>query len=278
MKKLQSGSHPEDVKRFTTQELRDRFLIEDLMQEGAINATYTMHDRMVVIGAVPTTKPLMLSAYEEWTKSEYFLARRELGIINLGQGGKVTVDGEVFELAHLDCLYVGKGKKEISFESADAKSPAMYYVNSCPAHATYPTKKAVLDDANKVNLGSNENANERTIYQYIHETGIESCQLVMGFTRLHPGSIWNTFPPHTHFRRMEVYFYFDVPEDQLVMHFMGEPTETRHLAMHNNQGVISPEWSIHSGAGTSNYSFVWSMAGENKAFTDMDGQSVSSIR
>lgn len=278
MSEIRFGSHPDEIKTFTTEQLRERFLIEALMVKGEINSTYTMHDRMIVIGVMPSGKPIALPVMEDLTKADYFLERREMGIINIGGKGTVTVDGEKFELIKDDCLYIGKGAKVVEFMSDQADAPALFYANSCPAHKEYPTTKASAQDANEVNLGSSENCNERTIYQYIHLDGIQSCQLVMGLTKLKPGSIWNTFPPHTHFRRMEVYFYYDIPDDQLVMHFMGEPQQTRHLAMKNLEAVISPEWSIHSGAGTSNYSFIWSMAGENQAFTDMDGQAVNSIR
>ncbi len=278
MTQVRFGSHPEDVKRFTTEELRNRFLIPEVMVSGEITAVYSMHDRMITLGVVPTANALELPAFNDLTKSAYFLERRELGIINVGGKGTVTVDGESYVINSKECLYVGKGKKAISFASDSAASPAEFYLNSSPAHKEYPTVKAVLSDAHKVELGSKDNCNERTIFQYIHEDGIKSCQLVMGFTQLAVGSIWNTFPPHTHNRRMEVYFYFDMPEDQIVMHFMGDPRETRHLVMTNKQAVISPEWSIHSGAGTSNYTFIWGMAGENQAFTDMDGESLTSIR
>jgi 4-deoxy-L-threo-5-hexosulose-uronate ketol-isomerase len=278
MTDLRYASHPEDVKQLTTSALRDRFLISEVMKPGQVTASYSMHDRMMVIGVVPTIQAITLPTFEELTKVNFFLERRELGVINVGAKGTVTVDGERFELDNKECLYVGKGKKEVMFSSGSSSTPAEFYVNSCPAHKEYPTTKATFADANEVKLGSKENCNERIIYQYIHAGGIQSCQLVMGLTILAPGSIWNTFPPHTHNRRMEVYFYFDLPEDQIVMHFMGEPQETRHLAMSNKQAVISPEWSIHAGAGTSNYTFIWSMAGENKAFTDMDGHQLRSIR
>ncbi|MEQ9378317.1 MAG: 5-dehydro-4-deoxy-D-glucuronate isomerase [Imperialibacter sp.] len=278
MTDLRYASHPEDVKQLITSALRERFLIPEVMKPGQVTDVYSIHDRMMVIGVVPTTKTLALPAFWEVTKADYFLERRELGIINIGAKGTVSVDGESFDLDNKECLYIGKGKKEVLFSSDHTSVPAEFYVNSCPAHKEYATQKATFADANQVKLGSKENCNERTICQYIHEAGIQSCQLVMGLTILAPGSIWNTFPPHTHNRRMEVYFYFDLPEDQIVMHFMGEPQETRHLAMSNKQAVISPEWSIHAGAGTSNYTFIWSMAGENKAFTDMDGHSLKSIR
>lgn len=272
------GTHPRDARRYTTDELRENYLIEKVLVPGDITSVYSMHDRMMTLGVVPTKKVITLPAFEEVTKASFFLERRELGIINIGGEGIVTVDGEQFSLDTKECLYIGKGSKEITFESTHINIPAEFYLNSCPAHKEYPTAKAALLDANHVNLGSKENCNERVICQYIHENGIPSCQLVMGFTELKPGSIWNTFPPHTHWRRMEVYCYFDLPDDQMVMHFMGEPQETRHLAMHNKQAVISPEWSIHAGAGTSAYSFVWAMAGENQAFTDMDGQGLLDLK
>lgn len=278
MSDIRFGSDPEDVKSFSTEKLRERFMIEKVMVPGEITSVYSMHDRMVTIGVVPTNDAITLPVMEDLTKASYFLERRELGIINVGGGsGKVTVDGEEFPIANKECLYIGKGKKEVTFKSDSPSDPAEFYINSCPAHKEYPVVKATHGDANQVSLGSKDNCNERVIFQYIHEDGIQSCQLVMGFTELKPGSIWNTFPPHTHYRRMEVYFYFDMPEDQIVMHFMGDPKETRHLAMHNKQAVISPEWSIHSGAGTAAYSFVWGMAGENKAFTDMDGVKLTEV-
>lgn len=278
MSSIRFGSNPEDVKKYTTQQLRDSFLIESVMVPGEITSVYSMHDRMITLGVVPTDKAIALPAMEDLTKATYFLERRELGVINVGGAGTVSVDGTDYQIANKECLYVGKGSKEVIFKSDSSDQPAEFYINSCPAHKEYPVAKASQADANEVNLGSKDNCNERVIFQYIHEGGIQSCQLVMGFTALKPGSIWNTFPPHTHYRRMEVYFYFDLPEDQMVMHFMGDPKETRHLAIHNKQAIISPEWSIHSGAGTSAYSFIWGMAGENKAFTDMDGVSLTEVR
>ena len=272
------GTHPRDAKQYATDQLRQQFLLEEVLVAGEITAVYSMHDRMMTLGVVPTKKAIKLPSFEDVTKASFFLERRELGIINIGDEGTVTVDGEPFVLGNKECLYVGRGCKEIAFESTHVSVPAEFYLNSCPAHKAYPTTKAGLLDANQVNLGSKDNCNERVIFQYIHENGIPSCQLVMGFTELKPGSIWNTFPPHTHLRRMEVYFYFDLPDDQMVMHFMGEPRETRHLTMYNKQAVISPEWSIHAGAGTSAYSFVWAMAGENQAFTDMDGQELVNLK
>ncbi|MEP0366454.1 MAG: 5-dehydro-4-deoxy-D-glucuronate isomerase [Cyclobacteriaceae bacterium] len=278
MSDIRFGTNPTDFKKYDTEQIRDQFLIPEVMKRDELTAVYSMHDRMITIGAVPASKSLQLPAFNDLTKADYFLGRRELGVINVGGTGTVTVDGESFELGNKECLYVGKGKKEISFASKDASAPAEFYINSSPAHKEYPTVKAGLSDATEVNLGSKDNCNERTIFQYIHEDGIQSCQLVMGFTTLATGSIWNTFPPHTHYRRMEVYFYFDMPEDQIVMHFMGDPRQTRHIVMANKQAVISPEWSIHSGAGTAAYSFIWGMAGENKAFTDMDGEKLRDIR
>ncbi|MBX2842100.1 MAG: 5-dehydro-4-deoxy-D-glucuronate isomerase [Flammeovirgaceae bacterium] len=267
---LRYAANPVDAKNYTTERLRQDFLIEKVFVPGEITGVYSMYDRMVTIGVKPLDSSLELPSFEALTKAEYFLERREMGIINVGGKGTVSVDGEVFSLENKDCLYVGKGKKEIIFSSVDKNAPAEFFINSTPAHKEYPTAKAVKAEANPVELGAPATSNERTIFQYIHENGIKSCQLVMGFTELKPGSIWNTFPPHTHSRRMEVYFYFDLAEDQAVMHFMGEPTETRHLVMKNKQAVISPEWSIHSGAGTAAYTFIWAMGGENQAFTDMD--------
>ncbi|WP_221420330.1 5-dehydro-4-deoxy-D-glucuronate isomerase [Fulvivirga sp. M361] len=278
MSEIRYAAHPGDVKNYTTDQLRANYLIDSVMKPGEISCVYSMHDRMITLGIVPVDAPITLPSFEEYTKSEYFLERRELGIFNVGGAGSVIVDGVKYDLQKKECLYIGKGSKDVVFASESANEAAEFFVNSCPAHKEYPTTKAAQSDANEVNLGVQENSNERTIYQFIHEDGIQSCQLVMGFTTMKPGSIWNTFPPHTHNRRMEVYFYFDVPENQVVIHFMGDPEETRHLVMHNKQAVISPEWSIHSGAGTSAYSFVWGMAGENKAFTDMDAVDINALR
>ncbi|MDO6809757.1 5-dehydro-4-deoxy-D-glucuronate isomerase [Zobellia galactanivorans] len=268
--------HPDDAKLYDTQRIRKEFHSSDLMDEDAIKMIYTHYDRFIYGTAFPKSKGLSLPTYDE-LKADYFLERRELGIINVGGKGTVTVDGEVFELGNLEALYVGKGSKEVTFASADGSDAAKFYLNSAPAHKEYPTKKATQSDANIVELGAVETSNERTLYQYIHEDGIQSCQLVMGYTELKKGSVWNTFPPHTHERRMEVYFYFDIPGDNIVMHYMGQPQETRHIAMKNYEAVVSPPWSIHSGSGTSNYRFIWGMAGENKAFTDMDGEPLQGV-
>lgn len=261
---------PNEAKTFDTTQLRSNFLISDLMVPGQINGVYSHYDRMITLGAVPTSENLGLPNFHDFTKQENFLDRREIGIINVGGAGFVMVDGEKFNVENKDCLYIGLGKKDILFGSKSENSPAVFYMNSAPAHKEYPTQKAAKSDANPVELGTPETCNERTIFQYIHMNGIKSCQLVMGFTELKTGSIWNTFPPHVHDRRMEVYFYFDLPEAQKVCHLMGQPQETRHLFVKNHEAVISPNWSIHSGAGTSNYSFIWGMAGENMEFTDMD--------
>lgn len=278
IQEVRYGSHPEDIKHFDTDQLRDRFLIPSLFAADKVAMIYSMHDRMVTMGIMPVENSIDLPVFEEVTKASFFLERRELGIINVGGAGEVVVDNESYEVGNKECLYVGKGTKEVSFKSKDSSKPAEFYINSCPAHKEYPTTKGVIADANRVDLGSKDNCNERTIFQYIHEDGIQSCQLVMGYTQLHTGSIWNTYPPHTHARRMEVYFYFDLAEDQQVIHFMGQPEQTRHLIMRNKQAVISPEWSIHSGAGTAAYAFIWAMAGENKAFTDMDAADMSTFK
>jgi 4-deoxy-L-threo-5-hexosulose-uronate ketol-isomerase len=261
---------PNEVKSFDTDQLRSNFLISALMVPGELKGVYSHYDRMITLGAVPTASSLSLSNFHDFTKQENFLDRREIGIINVGGAGSISVDGQDFAMGNKDCLYIGLGKKDIVFSSNSASAPAIFYMNSTPAHKEYPTQKAAKSDANPVELGDSDTCNERTIFQYIHMNGIKSCQLVMGFTELKTGSIWNTFPPHVHDRRMEVYFYFDLPEDQKVCHLMGQPQETRHVFVKNHEAVISPNWSIHSGAGTSNYSFVWGMGGENMEFTDMD--------
>jgi 4-deoxy-L-threo-5-hexosulose-uronate ketol-isomerase len=272
------SNHPEDVKHYGSEKLRKEFLIPDLMQAGKLKGVYSHYDRMIILGIAPLSSSLTLPAFESHTKQPFFLSRREMGVINIGGTGSVTVDGKTFELNNKDCLYVGMGKKEIKFESHSETDPALFYVNSCPANKEFSTAKAAKKDANPVAMGAQATANERTIYQYIHLKGIQSCQLVMGLTELKPGNIWNTFPPHVHDRRMEVYFYFDMNKDQKVCHFMGQPEETRHVFVKNHEAVISPPWSIHAGAGTGNYSFIWSMAGENIEFTDMDAVNMDVLR
>lgn len=270
-------SSPKEVAGMNTESLRANFLIEKLFEANQVSLTYTHYDRVITGGVMPVGEVVSLPNYDA-LKSEYFLERRELGIINVGGDGKITVDGEAFLVNKLDCLYLGKGVQAVSFESIDANNPAQYFLISSPAHQAYPTRLMKKEEASPVNLGSNLTSNERTIYKYIHLDGIRSCQLVMGLTVLANGSVWNTMPAHTHDRRMEVYCYFDVPQNQAVLHLMGQPQETRHLFVSNHQAIISPPWSVHSGCGTANYSFIWAMAGENQLFTDMDFVEIPSLR
>ena len=265
---IRHATHPSDAKAYDTARLRENFLIENLFQENSIQVVYSMYDRLIVGGAQPTEEPLLLETFPA-LRSEYFLDRRELGIINIGAESTVTVDGEKVTLANKEALYVGKGVKEVIFHPA-ATGKTLFYFNSAPAHKSNPTKKVSLDEAETVEMGSLENSNHRLIRKLLINSVVETCQLQMGLTELQKGSVWNTMPAHTHDRRMEAYLYFDLPEDQVVSHFMGEPQETRHLIVKNNQAVISPPWSIHSGAGTYNYSFIWGMAGENLDYNDMD--------
>jgi len=268
---------PGETAGMNTKELRENFLIEALMQPGKINLTYSHYDRMIVGGVVPTAAAIELPNEGE-LKAGYFLERREIGIINVGENGKVIADGVEHALEKLECVYLGKGTQAVSFSSDDAKAPAVFYLLSVPAHQTYPNKKMTKAEAAPVNLGDTSTSNKRTIYKYIHNDGIQSCQLVMGLTVLEDGSVWNSVPPHTHTRRMEAYFYFDVPEAHRVMHFMGEPQETRHLVIANHEAVLSAPWSMHFGVGTASYGFIWGMAGENKEFTDMDPVPVPTIK
>lgn len=268
---------PKEVSTMSTAELREAFLTDNLMQDNVIQLLYTHYDRVIMGGAKPVGKKLVLETHAE-LKAAYFLERRELGIINVGGKGKVSADGQSQELNKLDAYYIGKGVREVSFESADAGEPAMFYLLSAPAHASHPVQYLPKEKALPTDMGSLETSNTRTIYKYIHAEGIQSCQLVMGLTILKTGSVWNTMPAHTHTRRMEAYFYFDVPANQRVFHFMGIPAETRHLLVANHQGIVSPPWSIHSGCGTSNYSFIWGMAGENYTYTDMDMVDIGHLR
>jgi 4-deoxy-L-threo-5-hexosulose-uronate ketol-isomerase len=267
---------PQEVARMTTAELREAFLIPAIYQSGSLHGLFTDLDRMVVAGAVPGDTPLELPNPRE-TGRGFFLERRELGAINTGGPGTVTVDGKTFAVPSLACIYVGMGTQNVSFASDDAKNPAKFFILSCPAHAAHPTTVATREQATTVPLGSQSTANQRVIRQYIHENGIQSCQLVMGYTELAEGSVWNTFPPHTHNRRCEVYFYFDM-QDRVLAHFMGEPAATRHLFLQDEQTVLSPSWSIHSGCGQGAYKFIWGMAGENQTFTDMDAVAPSELR
>ncbi|MGN1097427.1 MAG: 5-dehydro-4-deoxy-D-glucuronate isomerase [Clostridia bacterium] len=263
------AAHPEDAKHYTTERLRRDFLIENLFVPGEINMTYSHVDRIIVGGATPAGEPLALTASDE-LRADYFLQRRELGIINIGGKGTVTLDGTVYNLGNKDGLYVGMGTKEVIFASESPDAPAKFYFNSAPAHKTYPTVFIDINKANKRHIGTAADGNKRTINQYIHPDVLQTCQLSMGLTQLEEGSMWNTMPCHTHERRMEVYLYFDLPDDAVVFHLMGQPDETRHIVMKNEQAVISPSWSIHSGVGTHAYTFIWGMVGENQDFDDMD--------
>ncbi len=267
---------PAEAKAMDTQTLRSQFLMESLVQNDSCNLVYTHYDRMIVGGAKPVAQTLALPLLDD-LKATYFLERRELGIINVAGKGAVVADGQTYQMSKLDCLYLGKGTKDISFASDDSNQPSVYFLLSCPAHHTYENRLMKKEEAMPVEMGSAETANQRTIYKYIHNQGISSCQLVMGLTVLKEGSVWNTMPAHTHDRRMEAYFYFDVKDEHRVFHLMGLPTETRHLVVDNYNAIVSPPWSIHSGCGTSSYSFIWGMAGENKDFTDMDGVKIPDL-
>jgi 4-deoxy-L-threo-5-hexosulose-uronate ketol-isomerase len=269
-------SSPKETASMNTAELRSNFLVETLFTPDQIHIVYSHYDRMVIGGIMPKNEALTLGTYDE-LKSEFFLERREIGIINVAGDGKITIDGEAFKINKLDCLYVGKGVQNLVFESIDSSNPAKYFILSAPAHAAYPTRLMTKEEASPANMGAVETANQRVIYKYIHLDGIRSCQLVMGLTVLQTGSVWNTMPSHTHDRRMEAYCYFDVPESHGVLHLMGQPQETRHLWISNHQAIISPPWSVHSGCGTSNYSFIWGMAGENQSFSDMDFIPISEL-
>ncbi len=263
------ASNPKDAAKYNTEELREQFLIDKLFVANQIQLTYSMYDRYIVGGAMPVGKSLPLETIP-YLKSENFLDRRELGVINVGGKGTVSVDGEVYVLDKKEALYVGKGAKEVLFSSTDAANPALFYINSAPAHKHFPNKRVTKENAEIVHLGEEKFANKRIINKLIVNSVVETCQLQMGLTELLEGNIWNTMPSHTHNRRMEAYFYFDLEAPQTICHFMGEPQNTRHIFMQNNQAVLSPEWSIHSGAGTANYSFIWGMAGENLDYGDMD--------
>ncbi|MDN4070123.1 5-dehydro-4-deoxy-D-glucuronate isomerase [Paenibacillus vini] len=264
------ASHPNEVKRFDTERLRQEFHIPKLFTPDQLELVLTHEDRMIVGGAAPVNEAVKLEVDLKELGVAYFLERRELGAINVGGPGIISVDGTDYELNTKDCLYVGMGSKEVLFKSKDAANPAKFYLNSAPAHKEFPTAKTTLAEAESGALGSIENSNDRTIHRFIHENGLQSSQLVMGMTQLKTGNMWNTMPAHVHPRRMEAYMYFDLPEEAVVFHLMGEPDETRHIVMRNEQAVISPSWSIHSGVGTSNYTFIWGMAGDNKAYSDMD--------
>jgi 4-deoxy-L-threo-5-hexosulose-uronate ketol-isomerase len=274
---IRSSPGNNDYLAYSTEELRSAFLVESLFQPGKIDLVYTDADRAIIGSALPGATPLVLSAAAE-LRAEYFCERRELGILNIGGPGTVEVDGQKFDLAKLDCLYVGKGSRSVSFSSTQAAEPAAFYLLSYPAHGSFPSSLARRGEAATVELGTAADANRRTIHKCIHAGGIRSCQLVMGFTQLHDGAVWNTMPPHTHTRRSEVYIYFDLGAARRVMHFMGTPRETRHLVVADRQAVLSPSWSIHCGCGTGSYTFCWGMGGENQVFEDMDPAPLNQLR
>lgn len=269
--------HPKDFKSYDTSRILEEFLISTLFTPDEIYLYYSLYDRYIVGGIMPVNQSLPLETFDS-LKADFFMERRELGVINVGGDGVVIVDGKKFTLRKKDALYVGRGSRSVSFTSVDGKTPARFYLNSAPAHAVYPTRLVTQEDAEKVELGTLENSNHRTIYKLLVNTVLPVCQLQMGMTELKPGSVWNTMPAHTHNRRMEAYFYFDLPSDQAVCHFMGQPDETRHLWLHNEQAVFSPSWSIHSGAGTSSYTFIWGMAGENLNYGDMDVAAIKDLK
>jgi len=271
----------EQFKRMTAEELRDEFLVRNIFQANDVSAVYSHIDRIVTMGAMPTTEKIDIEKNIDAMKDfgvSYFLERRELGIVNIGGAGFIEADGKRFELKGRDALYVPQGTKSVLLGSVDGTNPAKFYMNSAPAHRPFPIKLISSNDAKHLNLGSKEGCNERVINQYIHPDVLETCQLSMGLTQLAPGSVWNTMPAHTHERRMEVYFYFDIAEDEAVFHFMGSPSETRHIAVHNDEAVINPSWSIHAGCGTKNYTFIWSMVGENRTYTDQDAIRTRDLR
>jgi 4-deoxy-L-threo-5-hexosulose-uronate ketol-isomerase len=268
MAEIRYAIHPDDYKKFDSDALRKAFLIENIFEDNQVKLVYTHYDRLIVGGVKPISGPVALQPFNE-LKAAYFLERREIGIVNVGAPGYVMVDGIKFSLQHKDALYIGRGSKEIIFGSSEADA-ALFYFNAAPAHITYPTKKVTVQEADTVELGSMETSNQRVIRKLLVNSVLPTCQLQMGLTELKKGNVWNTMPPHVHDRRMEAYFYFDLPDNQVVCHFMGQPQETRHLFVKNNQAIISPPWSIHSGAGTSSYTFIWGMAGENLDYGDMD--------
>lgn len=268
---------PQETSQMNTEQLREHFLVQHLMQNDQVQLVYSHYDRVIIGGVKPFNKTISLPNHDE-LKADYFLQRRELGIINVGGAGTVIADGKEYAINKLDCVYLGKETKEVKFKSKSKKEPALFYLLSAPAHHKYPNKLMTKEKASPVNLGDTSTSNKRTIYKYIHLDGIKSCQLVMGLTVLENGSVWNSVPPHTHTRRMEVYFYFDVPAEHKVFHFMGQPQETRHMVMGNHEAAISAPWSMHFGCGTSSYGFIWGMAGENQVFTDMDPAPVATLK
>ncbi|MFV0392627.1 MAG: 5-dehydro-4-deoxy-D-glucuronate isomerase [Paludibacteraceae bacterium] len=274
---LRYAANPQDFKNYTTERIRKDFLVEKLFVENEVNLVYSMYDRLIVGGAMPTNESVHLETFEH-LKQPSFLCSREIGIYNVGGKGKVKIENTVFELDYKEALYLGKGEREVYFESEDKNNPAKFYFNSAPAHTNYPDRKITKAEAEVVELGSLETANHRNINKMIVNQVLPTCQLQMGMTELAPGSVWNTMPAHTHSRRMEAYFYFEVPAEQAVCHFMGEVDETRHIWLHNDMAAISPEWSIHAGAGTSNYTFIWGMAGENLDYGDQDFSKITELK
>lgn len=278
---IRYSANQRDFKRYTTEETRAEFLIENLYVPNEVVAVYSHVDRMVTLGCMPTTESVSIDkGIDVWANfgTQYFLERREIGIFNIGGEGTITADGETFVMGYKDCIYITKGTKEVIFTSKNPEQPAKFYMVSAPAHKACKTTMIPIEKAAKKPLGAMETSNNRVINQFIHPDVLETCQLSMGMTVLEPGSVWNTMPAHTHERRMEVYMYFEIPKDQVVFHMMGEGNETRHIVMQNEQAVISPSWSIHAGAGTSNYTFIWAMGGENQAFDDMDTISTTELR
>lgn len=278
---IRYSANQRDVKRYTTEELRNEFLIENLYQADTVVSVYSHVDRMVTLGCMPVNETVSIEkGMDVWANfgTQYFLERREIGIFNIGGPGKIVADGEAFSMGFQDCLYITKGTKEVTFQSDSAQNPAKFYMVSAPAHKACKTTFIPIANAAKKPLGTPETSNKRVINQFIHPDVLETCQLAMGLTVMEPGSVWNTMPSHTHERRMEVYTYFGIPENNVVFHMMGEPTETRHIVMQNEQAVISPSWSIHSGCGTANYTFIWAMGGENQVFDDMDGIKTTDLR
>lgn len=271
------STHPEHAKTFTTEELREHYLIQDLFVADEVRACYSLEDRLITGGILPVNGPVELKGYDE-IKADYFLERREIGIFNVGGPGSIRVDGETYPMVLKDCLYVGLGSKELIFESDSASNPAKFYFVSANAHKTYPIQKLAFSEVPADDLGSQETANSRVLRKYIHEDGIQSCQLCMGMTALNAGSVWNSMPTHVHDRRTEVYFYFEMAEQVRMFHMMGEPTQTRHIVMKNEEAVISPPWSIHCGSATGNYTFIWAMAGENYTYKDMDAVAMDELR
>ena len=274
---IRYSTHPDHAKTFTTEDIRKHYLIEELFVPGEIKLVYSMEERAITGGITPIEESISLKGNDQM-KAEYFLERREVGIFNVGGTGSITVDGETYAMENKDCLYIGLGKQELLFSSESAARPAKFYLYSAPAHKEYPTQHVAFKDIEGDRLGALETANDRVIRRMIHKEGIQSCQVVMGMTQLSTGSVWNSMPTHTHDRRSEVYLYIDLDENARMFHMMGEPTQTRHIVMKNEEAVISPPWSIHCGSATSNYTFIWAMAGDNKTYNDMDQVAMDQLR